>query len=83
MYEMIGKLVCRHTTLLNDEFFKRPQDKEDVHWRLFRAIKNKDIRVVQKLQFLNNNRLKTAKTVDFVKKFAVFGRLASQPQVGR
>jgi hypothetical protein len=32
-------------------------------------------RVVQKLQFLNNNRLKTAKNMDFVGKSAFFGRL--------
>jgi hypothetical protein len=31
-------------------------------------------RVVQKLQFLNNNRLKTAETVDFVTKSTVSGR---------
>jgi GntR family transcriptional repressor for pyruvate dehydrogenase complex len=43
MYEMIGRLVRRHATALNDEFFKRPQEKEDVHRRLFKAIKNKDI----------------------------------------
>jgi hypothetical protein len=32
-------------------------------------------RVVQKLQFLNNNRLKTAKNVDSVEKSAFFARL--------
>ncbi|MDR2176647.1 MAG: hypothetical protein LBP20_01230 [Treponema sp.] len=32
-------------------------------------------RVVQKLQFLNNNRLKTTKNADFAKKPAFFGRL--------
>jgi GntR family transcriptional repressor for pyruvate dehydrogenase complex len=43
MYEMTGKLVRRHATVLNDEFFKRPRHKEDVHWRLFKAIKEKNV----------------------------------------
>jgi GntR family transcriptional repressor for pyruvate dehydrogenase complex len=59
MYEMIGELVRRHATILNDEFFKRPQDKEDVHWRLFKAIKDKDIEAcrrcyVEMLYFMEN-----------------------------
>jgi hypothetical protein len=32
-------------------------------------------RVVQKLQFLNNNRLKTTKNVDFLMKSTFFGKL--------
>jgi GntR family transcriptional repressor for pyruvate dehydrogenase complex len=43
VYEMTGKLVRRHATFLNDEFFKQSRHKEDVHWRLFRAIKSKNI----------------------------------------
>jgi GntR family transcriptional repressor for pyruvate dehydrogenase complex len=43
IYELTGKLVRRHATFLNDEFFKRPRNKEDVHWRLLRAIKDKNI----------------------------------------
>ncbi|MDR1239749.1 MAG: FCD domain-containing protein [Treponema sp.] len=42
-YEMIGKLVRRHATFLNDEFFKQSPAGEDVHRRLFRAIKGGDI----------------------------------------
>jgi GntR family transcriptional repressor for pyruvate dehydrogenase complex len=59
MYEMMGKLVRRHATILNDEFFRRPRDVEDVHWRLFKAIKAKDIEAcrrcyVEMLYFLES-----------------------------
>jgi GntR family transcriptional repressor for pyruvate dehydrogenase complex len=59
LYEMMGKLVCRHITILNSEFFRRPQDVEDVHWRLFRAIKDKDVETcrrcyVEMLYFMEN-----------------------------
>jgi GntR family transcriptional repressor for pyruvate dehydrogenase complex len=43
IYEMTEKLVRRHATFLNDEFFKQTRNDEDVHWRLFRAIKDKNI----------------------------------------
>jgi GntR family transcriptional repressor for pyruvate dehydrogenase complex len=46
VYEIIGKLVTRHATYLNDEFFKRVSgrhEQEDVHWRLFKAIGAKDV----------------------------------------
>jgi GntR family transcriptional repressor for pyruvate dehydrogenase complex len=47
-YEVNRKLFCQHTTLLNDEYFKdffsrREKGVEDVHWRIYRAIRNKDI----------------------------------------
>jgi GntR family transcriptional repressor for pyruvate dehydrogenase complex len=42
-YEMTGKLVLRHTTVLNDKFFRQPRTGEDVHWRLFKAIKDRDL----------------------------------------
>jgi GntR family transcriptional repressor for pyruvate dehydrogenase complex len=59
IYEMMEKLVRRHTTVLNNEFFQNPRDAEDVHWRLFRAIKDKNIEVcrrcyVEMLYFLEN-----------------------------
>jgi GntR family transcriptional repressor for pyruvate dehydrogenase complex len=62
VYEMVGKLVTRHATYLNDEFFKRVSnqpDREDVHWRLFRAIRAKDINTcrscyVEMLYFLES-----------------------------
>jgi hypothetical protein len=40
-------------------------------------------RVVQKLQFLNNNRLKITKNEDFVKKSSFFERLVSQAKLGK
>jgi GntR family transcriptional repressor for pyruvate dehydrogenase complex len=45
-YEIIGKMLCKHTTILNETFFKQINPKnarEDVHWRLYRAIKAGDI----------------------------------------
>jgi GntR family transcriptional repressor for pyruvate dehydrogenase complex len=48
VYEIIGKLVRRHATYLNDKFFKKVRDQkegEDVHWRLLAAIKAGDIDV--------------------------------------
>ena len=47
-YEMTGKLVRRHTTVLNSKFFRQPRTGEDVHWRLFRAIKDQDIRACRR-----------------------------------
>jgi GntR family transcriptional repressor for pyruvate dehydrogenase complex len=47
-YEMIGKLVRRHTAFLNAEFFKRSLTGEDVHRRLFQAIKDRDIKACQR-----------------------------------
>jgi hypothetical protein len=41
------------------------------------GLRAKNSRVVQKLKFLNNNRLKTAKNMDFIKKSMFFGRLES------
>jgi GntR family transcriptional repressor for pyruvate dehydrogenase complex len=59
-YEMMEKLVCRHITVLNNEFFRKPKDVEDVHWRLLRAIKDKDIDAcrqcyVEMLYFMENS----------------------------
>jgi GntR family transcriptional repressor for pyruvate dehydrogenase complex len=62
VYEMIGKLVTRHATYLNDEFFKRVSaqpDREDVHWRLFKAIRARDVNAcracyVEMLYFLES-----------------------------
>jgi DNA-binding FadR family transcriptional regulator len=41
-YEVNRKLFCRHATLLNNEYI-RIRKKEDVHRRLYRAIRDKDL----------------------------------------
>jgi GntR family transcriptional repressor for pyruvate dehydrogenase complex len=42
--ELEKKILFKHTALLNEQFFKKAQrPKEDVHWRLYKAIKAKDL----------------------------------------
>jgi GntR family transcriptional repressor for pyruvate dehydrogenase complex len=58
-YEMTEKLVRRHTTFLNDKYFRQLRTGEDVHWRLFKAIKDRDITACRRcymemLYFLEN-----------------------------
>jgi GntR family transcriptional repressor for pyruvate dehydrogenase complex len=45
-YELIGKICRKHTIILNELYHqKAEQGKEDVHWRLYRAIREKDYEV--------------------------------------
>lgn len=45
-YELIGPMLRGHATLMNEGYFdrlRRQKPGEDVHWRLYHAIRNKDI----------------------------------------
>lgn len=45
-YEIIGEMLRQHTTVLNDEFFRRIKNQkpgDDIHWKLLRAIKKHDL----------------------------------------
>jgi GntR family transcriptional repressor for pyruvate dehydrogenase complex len=45
-YEIIGRLLVQHTTILNDGYFKKVRGQtpgEDVHRKLYRAIRNGDL----------------------------------------
>jgi GntR family transcriptional repressor for pyruvate dehydrogenase complex len=44
--ELEEKILFKHTVALNEQFFKKSAEQrpnEDVHWRLYKAIKAKDI----------------------------------------
>ncbi|MFP3041554.1 FCD domain-containing protein [Treponema primitia] len=46
VYEVTRKMFRQHTTILNEEFFKKAivqKEGDDVHWRLYRAIREKDL----------------------------------------
>ncbi|GHV55085.1 GntR family transcriptional regulator [Spirochaetia bacterium] len=46
VYEVTRQMFRQHTTILNEEFFKKAigqKEGEDVHWRLLRAIREKNI----------------------------------------
>jgi GntR family transcriptional repressor for pyruvate dehydrogenase complex len=46
VYEVTRRMFRQHTTILNEAFFKKTIDQkegEDVHWRLLRAIREKNI----------------------------------------
>ena len=45
-YEIIGKMLRQHTTILNDGNFKKihgQKPEEDIHWKLLRAIRDHDL----------------------------------------
>jgi GntR family transcriptional repressor for pyruvate dehydrogenase complex len=50
-YEIIGIMIRQHTSILNDAFFKKiihQKTGEDVHWKLFHGIKDKNIEICEK-----------------------------------
>jgi GntR family transcriptional repressor for pyruvate dehydrogenase complex len=50
-YEIIGKMLRQHATILNDEFFRKIKGQkigEDIHWKLLQAIKDKNLDVCRK-----------------------------------
>jgi GntR family transcriptional repressor for pyruvate dehydrogenase complex len=51
-YEIIGKMLLRHIILLNKEYYRKggkyAWGKEEIHRRLFEALKNKDIEECRK-----------------------------------
>ncbi|MDR1176838.1 MAG: FCD domain-containing protein [Treponema sp.] len=45
-YEIIGEMLRRHATVLNDEFFRRIKKQKpgnDIHWKLLQAIKEQNL----------------------------------------
>ncbi|WP_010253395.1 FadR/GntR family transcriptional regulator [Treponema primitia] len=47
VYEVTRKMFRQHTTILNEKFFKKAivqKEGDDVHWRLYRAIREKDLK---------------------------------------
>lgn len=45
-YELIGPMLRGHATLMNEGYFahlRQQKPGDDLHWRLYRAIKDKDI----------------------------------------
>ena len=51
VYELAGKIFHKHAVLLNEQFFKmavKQKAGEDVHLRLFRAIRDKDAKACRK-----------------------------------
>jgi GntR family transcriptional repressor for pyruvate dehydrogenase complex len=51
-YEIVGKMLLRHITLLNKEYYRKggkyAWGKEEIHRRLFEALKSKDIEECRK-----------------------------------
>jgi GntR family transcriptional repressor for pyruvate dehydrogenase complex len=57
-YELVEKVLFKHTVVLNERFFKKTEKQrqgKDVHWRLFNAIKAKNIQECRKcyIEMLN------------------------------
>jgi GntR family transcriptional repressor for pyruvate dehydrogenase complex len=49
--ELVKKVLFKHTVALNEQFFKKTEKQRqgvDVHWRLYNAIKAKDVKECRK-----------------------------------
>jgi GntR family transcriptional repressor for pyruvate dehydrogenase complex len=63
VYELVEKICHKHTIILNERHYKETVNLKagtDVHWRLYRAIKAKDIKMCRKcyMEMLNYQELK-------------------------